>query len=202
MNTKPKQFLKKDPNLAKIIEKIGDYKIRITRNKFECLVEAIITQQLSGAAAKSISSQFRNIYNSRFPKPSDVAGTSVTKLKKAGLSSMKIRYIKNLSRSIVRGEIDLNKISKLSDEEIIAELTKLKGIGKWTVEMFLIFSLGRIDVLPVDDLGLQKGIAKLYNMSNLPKKRDIEIIAEKWKPYRTIATWYLWKSLQKFETIG
>ncbi|NIU00872.1 MAG: DNA-3-methyladenine glycosylase 2 family protein [Nitrosopumilaceae archaeon] len=188
--------------MAKIIEKIGDYKIRITRNKFECLVEAIITQQLSGAAAKSISSQFRNIYNSRFPKPSDVAGTSVTKLKKAGLSSMKIRYIKNLSRSIVRGEIDLNKISKLSDEEIIAELTKLKGIGKWTVEMFLIFSLGRIDVLPVDDLGLQKGIAKLYNMSNLPKKRDIEIIAEKWKPYRTIATWYLWKSLQKFETIG
>lgn len=202
MSSKARRFLKKDPKLAKIINEIGDYKIKFTRNKFECLVEAIITQQLSGAAAKSISTQFRSLYNARFPKPEEVAKTSIIKLKKSGLSSMKSRYIKDLSKKIVRKEIDLNKISKLSDEEVILELTKLRGIGKWTAEMFLIFALRRNDVLPVDDLGLQKGIAQLYNMQTLPKKRDMEIIAEKWRPYRTVATWYLWKSLQKFETIG
>lgn len=196
------QVLKKDSKLFRIIEKTGDYKIKTSRNKFESLVEAIITQQLSGAAAKSISRKFRSLYSSRFPKPADVLETPDSKLKEAGLSSMKRTYIKELAEKIESKQLRLNSISKMPDEVIIAELVKLRGIGRWTAEMFLIFSLGRQDVLPVDDLGLQKGVQQLYGLSYLPSGKEIREIAEKWRPYRTVATWYLWKSLKKFETIG
>lgn len=193
--------LKKDPKLALIIKTVGVYKIKITRNKFESLVEAIITQQLSGAAANSISNKFRSLYSSRFPRPNDIIKTSNSKLRKTGLSKMKISYIKDLSARIETGRLNLKNISKLSDDEIILQLTEVKGIGRWTAEMFLIFSLGRMDVLPVDDLGLKKGVQKLFQLEELPQKKEIEEIAEKWRPYRSIATWYLWKSLKTFNAI-
>ncbi len=196
------RHLSKDRKLAKVIKSVGSYKIRITRNKYESLIEAIITQQLSGSAAKSISQRFRSLYSTRFPKPIDVIKTSDSKLRKSGLSKMKVEYIKGLSRKIESGELQLSKISKLSDEKIISELTEIRGIGRWTAEMFLIFTLGRMDVLPVGDLGLRKGIQKLHSMKETPKDDKIEKIADKWRPYRTVATWYLWKSLQNFDTIG
>jgi len=194
--------LRRDSKLSKVIKQVGDYEIKISRNRFESLVEAIITQQLSGAAAKSISTKFCSLYSARFPRPADVLATSDSKLKKAGLSSMKRAYIKDLAKKIEHKQVRLNIISKMSDEEVIAELTKIKGIGRWTAEMFLIFSLGRLDVLPVGDLGLQKGVQLLYGLSYLPSGIEIRKIAEKWRPYRTVATWYLWKSLKKFDTIG
>ena len=202
MDPKIIRFLKKDAKLAPIIENVGDYKIRITKNKFESLIEAIITQQLSGAAANSISKRFRLLYSPKFPKPLEVIKTPTSRLRKAGLSKMKIDYIKGLSKRIDSGELNFRKFAKLSDQEIVLELTQVKGIGRWTAEMFLIFSLGRLDVLPVDDLGLKKGVQKLYSMEKLPKKEEIEHVAKKWVPYRTIATWYLWKSLKTFDTIG
>jgi len=196
------KFLKKDPKLSKIINDVGKYEIKITRNHYESLVDAIISQQLSGSAAKAIGQRFRKLYSSRFPKPIQVMKTSYFKLRGTGLSRMKIKYIKELSKKIESKELKLKSFSKFSDEEVISQLTKIKGIGRWTVAMFLIFSLARLDVLPVGDLGLKKGIQLLYALPEIPQEIEVENIAEKWKPYRTVATWYIWKSLKKFDVIG
>jgi DNA-3-methyladenine glycosylase II len=195
------KFLKKDPKLAKIIRRVGGYDIILVKNPYESLVEAIITQQLSGKAAESISKRFRELFG-RFPKPTEVLKASDSKLRTTGLSTMKIKYIKDLSKKIVTKELRINSLKNLTDEEVIVQLTLVKGIGRWTAEMFLIFSLGRPDVLPVGDLGLRKGIRRLYSLSELPQKNKIEQIAQKWRPYRTVATWYIWKSLNQFDKIG
>ena len=188
------KHLKKDRKLAKVIDQVGIYNLPITENPYESLVEAIITQQLSGKAADSISARFRDIYG-KFPKPADVLKTSDGKLRKAGLSYMKVSYIKDLSNKVESKELRLSHMKNLTDEEVIEQLTIVKGIGRWTAEMFLIFSLGRQDVLPVGDLGLKKGIQRLYSLSELPEKEEMEKIAQKWRPYRSVATWYLWRNL-------
>ncbi|MGI0064026.1 MAG: DNA-3-methyladenine glycosylase family protein [Nitrosopumilaceae archaeon] len=202
IDKKAVKFLKKDPKFAKIIMQVGDYNVKITKNRYQSLVEAIISQQLSGSAANSIIKKFRKLYKSKFPKPRDVIKTSDSKLRTTGLSKMKIVYIKELSKKIESKELNMRKISTQSDEQVIEVLTDVKGIGRWTAEMFLIFSLGRLDILPVGDLGLKKGIQSMYSLKDLPEKEQIEQLTESWKPYRTVATWYLWKSLQKFDTIG
>jgi len=202
IDKKAVKFLKKDPKFAKIIMQVGDYNVKITKNRYQSLVESIISQQLSGYAANSIIKKFRKLYKSKFPKPRDVIKTSDSKLRTTGLSKMKIVYIKELSKKIESKELNMRKISTQSDEQVIEVLTDVKGIGRWTAEMFLIFSLGRLDILPVGDLGLKKGIQSMYSLKELPEKEQIEQLAESWKPYRTVATWYLWKSLQKFDKIG
>ena len=202
VNQKALVFLKKDPKLDRIIKKVGPYKIKITKNRYQSLVESIATQQLSGAAANSIMTKFRKLYNPGFPKPIDVINTTTPSLRKTGLSRMKIMYIRGLSKKIEKKELNLRTISNFSDEEIIDKLTEIKGIGRWTAEMFLIFSLGRLDVLPVGDLGLKKGIQLMFSLDELPDVKKIEKIAVRWRPYRTVATWYLWKSLKKFDEIG
>jgi len=115
---------------------------------------------------------------------------------------MKVSYIKDLSKKIESRELKVNSLKSMTDDEIIEQLTQIKGIGRWTAEMFLIFSLGRLDVLPVGDLGLRKGIQRLYLISEMPQKDQIENIAKKWRPYRTVATWYIWNSLSQFDSIG
>ena len=195
------KFLKKDPKLAKIIHDVGKYEIRLVKNPYRALIDAIITQQLSGAAADSISTKFQKMYQ-RYPRPADVINTSDSKLRSVGLSKMKVTYIKDLSEKIQSKEIRISSLKDKSDEEVILHLTQVRGIGRWTAEMFLIFSLGRQDVLPVGDLGLKNGIRRLYSMPKLPEKDEIEQIAEKWRPYRTVATWYIWKSLNQFGKIG
>ena len=201
MPEKALKFLKKDPKLAKIIRDVGKYEIRLVKNPYRSLIDAIITQQLSGAAADSISKKFQKLYQ-RYPRPVDVINTSDSKLRSAGLSKMKVTYIKDLSERIQSKKIRINSLKDRSDEEVILHLTQVRGVGRWTAEMFLIFSLGRLDVLPVGDLGLKKGIQRLYSMPELPEKDEIEQIAEKWRPYRTVATWYIWKSLNQFGKIG
>lgn len=192
------KHLRKDRKLAKVIDKIGKYNLPITKNPYESLVEAIITQQLSGKAADSISTKFRGIYG-RFPKPADVLKTSDARLRGAGLSYMKISYIKDLSDKVESKELRLAYMKNLTDEEVIEQLTQVHGIGRRTAEMFLIFSLGRQDVLPMGDLGLKKGIQKLYSLTDLPEKEQMEKITQKWRPYRSVATWYLWRSLNQFD---
>ncbi len=196
------KFLKRDPKLAKIIKQVGDYNVKITKNRYQSLVEAIIAQQLSGAAAGAILKKFKKLYKSKFPKPIEVIKTPDSKLRSAGLSKMKISYIKDLSKKIKTNQLNMRIISTKSDEYVVDQLTNVKGIGRWTAEMFLIFSLGRLDVLPVGDLGLKKGIQLMHSFNELPNEKEIERLAESWRPYRTVATWYLWKSLQKFDTIG
>lgn len=201
MSEKAIKFLKRDPKIAEIIRKVGKYEISLVKNPYRSLIDAIITQQLSGAAADSISKKFQKLYQ-RYPRPADVLSTSDSKLRSAGLSKMKVTYIKDLSEKIQSKELRISSLKDRSDEEVISHLTQVKGIGRWTAEMFLIFSLGRPDILPVGDLGLRKGIQRLYSMPDLPEKDEIEQIAEKWRPYRTVATWYIWKSLNQFGKIG
>ncbi len=194
-------FLKQDPNLAKIIESVGDYQIKKRNNHFAVLVESIISQQLSSVSAEAIFCRFKKLYP-KFPTPVQILATKNSKLRSVGLSSMKVEYLKDLAKKIEDGKLEIKSVSKMSDEEIIANLTQVKGIGRWSAEMFLMFSLGRLDVLPVGDLGLRKGVQMVFSLTDLPKPKHVAEIGERWKPYRSVATWYLWKSLQKFDNIG
>ena len=195
------RFLKQDRKLAKIIDRVGDFQIKKRNNHFAALVEAIISQQLASAAADAIIRRFKKLYTS-FPKPIQVLNTKDSKLRSVGLSKMKVGYLKDLAKKIEDGDLKIRTLSKESNEEIIAQLIQVKGIGRWTAEMFLIFSCGRLDVLPVGDLGLRKGVQLAFSLPDLPKPKEVEKIGMRWKPYRSVATWYLWKSLQKFDNIG
>jgi len=200
----PLHFLSEnDYTLAGLIKSIGQYSIELHHDPFESLLKAIIYQQLSGKSANAIYKRFLNYYNGKVPQPTQIITTTDELFRtKIGLSYRKIEYIKDLSSRISTKRLDLSLLPTMSDEEIIAELIKVKGIGRWTAEMFLIFSLGRPDVMPLGDLGVRKAIQKLYNLSQLPDSHYILKLSSSWKPYRSIATWYLWKSLANFDNIG
>jgi DNA-3-methyladenine glycosylase II len=204
MSIDPVKYLSKaDPQLAGVIKTVGKYSIKIRTNAFLSLVESIIYQQLAGSAANIIYTRFINHYNNVLPKPMQIISTSDIELKsKIGLSSNKVQYLKDLSTKVEQGKINLELLSTMSDEEVIAELTLVKGIGRWTSEMFLIFCLGRPDILPVTDLGIRKAVHKLYSLPELPKPAELLAISQPWRPHRTVASWYLWKSLSKFDSIG
>ena len=197
------QYLcKVDSNLEKIIKIVGKYSINIRNDPFQSLVESIIYQQLAGRAANAIYNRFINYYNNKQITPARILNSPNDNLKKVGLSNRKIDYLKNLASHVYDGRINLEELPKMNDEEIINKLVNVKGIGRWTSEMFLIFSLGRQDILPVTDLGVRKAIQKVYSLPELPKPNTMMEIAKPWRPYRSIATWYLWKSLSNFNTIG
>jgi DNA-3-methyladenine glycosylase II len=204
MSIDPVKYLSKaDPQLAGVIKTVGKYSIKIRTNAFQSLVESIIYQQLAGSAANIIYTRFINHYNNVLPKPMQIISTSDIELKsKIGLSSNKVQYLKDLSTKVEQGKINLELLSTMSDEEVIAELTLVKGIGRWTSEMFLIFCLGRPDILPVTNLGIRKAVLKLYSLPELPKPAELLAISQPWRPHRTVASWYLWKSLSKFDSIG
>ncbi len=196
-----------DPCLGEIIRSVGDFSIKIRKDPFSALIESIMYQQLAGSAARVIYSRFIKYYNnnnnSRPFLPEQVLSTPNSVLRSSiGLSNKKIEYIKDLSAKVMQRKLDVSTLHKLSDEEIIAQLIQVKGIGRWTAEMFLIFCLGRLDVLPVTDLGIRKAMQKIYSLSELPKPTEMLSITQPWKPYRTVARWYLWKSLSKFDPIG
>ena len=192
--------LKKDKKLKKIILSVGECKIKTISNPFEALVEAIITQQISDSAGKSISKRFKNLFEKKYPTPSDIVKLSKEEIKSVGLSRMKAEYIFDISQMIVDKKLDFKIFKKMSNEDVISELTKIRGIGKWTAEMYLIFALGRVDVFPLGDLGLINGIKKLYNLEN-PSTEEILKITNSWIPYRTIGTWYIWRGVKNFQFV-
>ena len=181
---------------------MGDYSISSGGEPFQSLVEAIMYQQLAGSAADAIHDRFMKIYRGRFPTPARLLKTPQERLQSVGLSGKKTEYIRDLAQRVHSCGIDLAELVRLADEQVVEQLTVVKGIGRWTAEMFLIFCLGRHDVLPVGDLGLRRAMQKAYALRALPEPEKMEKIAGPWRPYRSIATWYLWKSLDKFKTIG
>jgi len=195
------RFLKRDPVMRKIIDSVGDYTLKKRRHHFAVLIESIISQQLATRAAEVIFCRFKDLYP-KFPTADEILATKNSKLRSVGLSSMKTKYLKDLAKKVSQDKVRLRTLSKMSDDEVVAHLTQVKGIGRLTAEMFLIFSLERPDVLPIHDLGLQKGVQMAFSLSKLPKPNEVEDLGKRWKPYRSIATWYLWKSLQKFNKIG
>ncbi len=184
----------KDPTLQKLYKKYGPHKFEDRSEKLlEELVESIISQQLSNKAADTIYNRFLALFGNKFPLTKQLLDIDLEKLRSAGMSYSKGQYIKNIAKAFRDGELVIEKIIKLSDEEVIKELTKIKGIGKWTAEMTLIFTLKREDVFSIGDAGLKRAIKNLYN---LEKDSEILKLSQKWKPKRSHASWYLWRSLE------
>jgi len=185
---------KQDPVLGKVVKSIGPIDFEMDDGHYEALVGAIIYQQLAGAAARAILDRFKKIYGGKIPDPKQYLSTPESKLRASGLSPQKISYIRDLCERIVKGSLDLPSLTHLSDEEAVERLDEIRGVGRWTAEMFLLFVLGRKDVLPVDDLGVQKAVKRIYRLRKLPSKKKFEQLAKNWHPYCSIATLYLWRS--------
>jgi DNA-3-methyladenine glycosylase II len=192
---KARKHLKKvDPKLAAIIDKYKLKSHKPTGNHFEYLVGSIISQQLSTKVADVFEKRFIALYRGTFPTPKQVLKTPHATLRSIGLSNSKAHYIKNIAEHISKKKINLKHIEKMENEAVITELTKIKGVGRWTAEMFLMFSLNRPDVFSHGDLGLNNAIIKLYKLKK-PSRKRIERIIKKWSPYKTLASRYLWASL-------
>ena len=189
---------KSDPVMARLIEAVGPcrFETRTDHSHFYHITRAIVYQQLSTLAARTIHGRFIGLFDSPAPEPHHVVRMSDEKMRAAGLSRQKASYIKDLAARVHAGELPLERVESMTDEEIIAALTTVKGIGVWSAQMFLMFRLGRPNVLPVGDLGIQKGIQKTYGLRKLPKPQRVEQIGKPWAPYATIASWYLWRSLE------
>lgn len=193
------RHLKKDLVFRKIIKEYKVEELNGESNLFADLIESIVNQQLSGKAAATIFKRFKLLFGnlsakSKFPKPAQILKISDEKIRACGISYPKIKYIKGICQAIVDKNLDIKKISKLSDEEVIIELTKLKGVGRWTAEMILIFSLKRPDIFSIGDLGLRNAISLHYKINKEDLKK-IELVSQKWSPYRSLASRLLWRSL-------
>lgn len=189
-----------DPVMAALIEQVGPFKLSSERPYFFALTSSIISQQISVKAAAAIQKRFLALFPDEKPEevtPSRILVISKETLRSVGLSEQKARYLYDLAEKVELGVVDFDHIDNLSDEEIISQLIQVKGIGRWTAEMFLIFSLARPDVLPVDDLGFRSAIHKLYGFAERPSPKVLRQFAQErgWPPYSTAATWYLWRSL-------
>ncbi len=195
-----------DEKLGILINAVGPCLMRPDRKQspFEALVEAVAHQQLTGKAAQTILGRVKALHSHReFPTPEDLLSTPEASLRSAGLSRAKVAAVKDISAKALDGTIPPPKeLSKLSDEEIIDRLTSIRGVGQWTVEMVLMFKLGRPDVLPVDDYGVRKGFAVTYRRGRMPKPVALLRHGERWRPYRSVASWYMWRALELSRQAG
>ena len=188
-------FKEHDPKMASVIQKVGPLRLQRNRKYFVVLCRSIVSQQISVAAADTIFTRFKKLFDGQAPTPERVAQLQETPLRAAGLSRQKATYLKDLSHRFIDGTIRPRQLNYLSNEEIIGQLTLVHGVGRWTAEMFLIFSLNRLNVLPVDDLGLRVAVQSIYGMKNRPDAKRLRAIGGKWSPFETVATWYAWRSL-------
>jgi 3-methyladenine DNA glycosylase/8-oxoguanine DNA glycosylase len=188
---------KNDPSLARIIDISSTCSLKPKRNHYLIFLRSIINQQLSAQAASSIYKRFLIYFNNK-PLPEKIIIAPDIDLRNIGLSNAKVRYIKDFSEKIINGEIHFRGLGRKSDSEIIEEFTKVKGIGEWTVQMFLIFNLCRLDILPVKDQGIKRGAMIAYNLKKLPDEKKLLKLSHqnKWTPYKSIASWYLWMALE------
>ena len=198
-----------DPVMRKIIERVGPCRLheRVHANRLRALVTAIIAQQISWHAARTVEARFFAIYRldstdrrAKFPAPERILHTPVRKLRSAGLSRQKVRYIRDIASRVHTGKLPLARLGRMRDEDIMERLTAVKGIGRWTAEIFMMFSLGHPDVLPVDDLGIQHAIRLAYGLRRMPSEKKMLELSEPWKPYRSVAAWYLWRSRRERTT--
>jgi len=185
---------KSDPVLRAIIEEVGPCRMEFSRPEFTSVAEAIVYQQLNGKAAVTIFNRFAAIAGEPL-NPEGILKLSDAQLRAAGLSKQKSAYLKDLAAKTKGGLLNFARMPAMTDEDVIEHLTQVKGIGVWTAHMFLIFSLQRPNVLPTGDYGVQMAMRKFYKKRKLPKPKDMEKIARAWEPYRSVACWYMWRSL-------
>jgi DNA-3-methyladenine glycosylase II len=195
-----KNLAARDPRLAELIKRVGPFTVKPAGvvKPFHTLAESIAYQQLHGKAAATIFGRVRALYPGRkWLAPELVLATADEKFRAAGLSRSKTAAIKDLAAKTLDGTVPrASALAKMSDEEIIGKLTTVRGIGRWTVEMMLLFDLGRLDVWPVDDYGVRKGYAKTFRKRKIPKPKELLTIGERWRPYRSVAAWYFWRALE------
>jgi len=187
----------KDSVLAPVITRAGLAEFEPHSDYYGALVSSIIGQQLSVKAASSIKKRFRDLFDGKMPEPKTIIDTSIEELRSAGLSGAKAKYVQDLAQHVIDNKIDFATLNKLSNKQVIAVLTDVKGIGEWTAHMFMMFCMGRMDVLPVGDLGIRNGIRALYDLKDAPSPEQITEIAANhgWHPYESVASWYIWQSL-------
>ena len=201
--SKPKKFsikkavlsLKKsDPDLKPLFNAFQIEDLTPETNYFQSLTRSIIYQQLSGKAAKTISDRFIALYEGKdYPSPNDILNTNHETLRSVGLSNAKANYIKNISQAFLDGTVDYKNLNNFSDDEIMNQLITIKGVGPWTAQMFLIFTLNRPDIFPLGDLGVQKGFQKYFKLEKVPTLDIMKKRTEQWKPFRTVVSLYLWR---------
>jgi DNA-3-methyladenine glycosylase II len=200
-----------DPVLAAIIERVGPFRLDRRPATYEAMVRAIVFQQLAGAAARTIYQRLQNaceqavgaqdtersLYGGFMVTPESVLALTEERMRACGLSRQKLSYIRDLAAKTISRDVDFAALPEMSDKDAIEHLTRVKGVGVWSAQMFLIFALGRQDVMPTADLGINMAICKAYGKRKIPKPKQILKLAEKWKPYRSLACWYLWRSVDK-----
>ena len=191
--------MKTDPKLSVIIKRIGRCELHAVapRDAFEALCMSIASQQLSVKAAATIFGRFCELFPNRKPTPGGVMTLTDDQIRAVGFSRPKASFIKDLAAHVVDGRIDLKGLKKHPDDEVMRQLVAVKGIGRWTAEIFLMFRLGRMDIFPADDLGLMNAVHRAYGMRKRPDAKKLRKMGETWSPYRSVAAWYLWQSLSK-----
>lgn len=200
-----RHFRRHAPELHAVIRRVGPFTLRPQRNRFQMLVRSIVFQQISMGAARTIYGRLEDLAAQRVPRkhpvgkqrmqPEVLAALDLDELRSVGLSRQKAAYISDLAHKVADGTVPLAHLGRRTDEQVIAELIQVKGIGRWTAQMFLIFSLGRPNVFPVDDLGVRTAIQKLYGFAELPSKQECLDIGAHWSPFASIGTWYCWRYL-------
>lgn len=189
-------LMRSDAVLKGIIQQVGPFTLKTERDYFQVLVRSIVSQQISTAAARTILQRLVDHLRPHKIAPETMAALDLAQLRSLGVSQQKASYVLDLTDRVRSGELNLKTIQRKSDEVVISQLTQVKGIGVWTAHMFMIFALGRLDVLPVGDLGVRAAIQRIYQLEELPKPTEVETIAGPWRPYASIASWYLWRSLE------
>lgn len=192
-----RMLMRRDPVMRDLMKRHGACGLAASQHTdpYKALVHAIMSQQLSTKASATIARRFNDLFGGTFPAPAQVLAMPDERLRSVGLSGMKVTFVKDLARRVHDGSLHLDALDSMSDDEVIAELTKVKGIGRWTAEMFLMFRLQRPDVLPVGDLGIVNAIKRAYGLRKTPTPARMMRIGETWRPFRSIACWYLWASL-------
>jgi DNA-3-methyladenine glycosylase II len=185
-----------DPVLRALMDRVGPFRIRLERDRFRALIRSIVSQQISGRAAASIFARLQQVVGSGGLTASNLSSFRLEQLRGAGISPQKALYLLDLAQKVLSNQVRLRDLGRRSDAEVIAELIQVKGVGVWTAQMFLIFSLGRLDVFPPEDLGIRMALRKLYGLKHLPDRTTGERIASAWRPFATLGSWYCWRSLE------
>jgi DNA-3-methyladenine glycosylase II len=192
-----RHFKSSDPILAGVVKQVGPMTLKPQRDRFRLLVRSILSQQISTAAARTIRLRLEELLGPAGVRPETIAAFSVEQLRTVGVSRQKASYLLDLAQKCGDGSVRLSRVGRMTDEQVIDELTQVKGIGRWSAQMFLIFSLGRLDVFPHDDLGVRTAIRRLYRFDEMPGKAACLEIGQRWRPYASIGSWYCWRFLEQ-----
>ena len=197
-----RELASRDPAISLVVDRVGPPKIRPPqRTPFEALVRAICFQQLSGKAAATIHGRFVDMLGGA-PTPALVAATAIEDMRRCGLSAAKAASVADLAAKALDGTVPIDRLARLGDEELIERLVVVRGIGRWTAEMFLIFQLRRLDVWPVDDLGVRKGFARMHGLATAPAPKELAAMGDRYRPYRSVAAWYCWRATELTDLPG